>query len=234
MRALAAMLSWDIRLQARYHIYTAVAFSTAGYIAIVGLLPNDLPPGVIAFLIFAEAGIVGFPVVGALMLFERNERTLSAVAIAPCPAWVYLASKTISLTLASMAAGYALAALAFPGDLDTGIMLAGLALTAAVAVLVGIGAVGGARSLNQYMVRAAAVMIVFAIPLATLTGAAGPWQLAFLPTQASLTLLLGAAAPDAVSRAEWIYAPLYLLVWVAVAWVWARRTFDRHVLGEGQ
>ena len=234
MRSLAVMLTWDVRLQARYHIYTAIAFSTAGYIAIVGLLPEDLPSGLVAFLVFAEAGIVGFPFVGALMMFERNERTLSAVAVTPTPAWVYLASKAISLSVASVAAGYALAAFAFPGRVDIAVMLAAVAATSAVTVLAGIGALGGARSLNHYLVRAAAVMIVLAIPLLALAGLVGRWSLALLPSHASLMLLLGASAPEAVSRAEWIYAPLYLLVWVGVAWIWARRTYDRHVLGEGR
>ena len=84
------------------------------------------------------------------------------------------------------------------------------------------------------MARAIPLVLVLALPVLALAGLIEPWTVVILPSHASLLLLVGAMEPADLSRAEWIYAVVYLILWVVLGWFWAVRIFDRSVVGDGR
>ena len=163
---------------------------------------------------------------------EKGEGTLDAVAVTPTPAWLYLVARTASLTVLTLAAGWVLVVLDFPGRMDIGVTLLGIGLTSAAGVLGGFVLVAGTQSINAYLARAVPLMLVLALPV--LAGLIDRWLVVILPSHASLLLLVGAIDPALVSRAEWIYAVVYLILWIVLGWFWALRVFDRSIVGDGR
>jgi fluoroquinolone transport system permease protein len=228
------LVLWEVRLQARYYIYVGSAVTVALLSGMVAILPFALPAEVVAVLILTETGVLGIFLVGILVLMEKTEGSLHALAVTPTPAWVYLLARTASLTVLTLAAGWVLVVLDFAGRMDMGVVLLGLALTSSAAVLGGFVLVAGVQSINGYMARAIPLMLVLALPVLALAGLIDRWLVMILPTHASLLLLIGAMEPALLSRAEWIYAVAYLIFWIVLGWFWAIRVFDRRIVGDGQ
>ena len=210
------LVLWEVRLQARYYIYAGSVVTVALLSGMVAIMPLELPAVVVAVLIFAEAVILGIFLVGVLVLMEKGEGTLDAVAVTPTPAWIYLLARTASLTVLTVAAGCVLVVLGFADRVNFGVVLLGLALTSAAAVLGGFVLVAGTQSINAYMARAVPLTLVLALPVLALAGLIEPWLVVILPSHASLLLLVGAIEPALLSRAEWIYAVVYLILWIVL------------------
>jgi hypothetical protein len=106
MMAILNALRWDIVLQARNGFYWASAF----LVVMIGALLMNVPDTVSAnaavwvpAILAVNLQITTFFFVAGLMLLEREEGTLSALAVSPLSASGYLAMRTFSLT--GLAAG---------------------------------------------------------------------------------------------------------------------------------
>ena len=232
MARVLTLLVWEVRLQARYYIYAGAGATIAVMAGLIALLPVELPAEAVAGVIFIDAGVLGFFFVGVLVLMEKSERTLSALSVTPTPAWAYLAARCVSLTLLTVLGGFVISILDFGGRVDLAVLALALGLTASASVLAGFVVVSGVESLNAYLFRATAIMVVLALPLLGFVGLLDRWAVAILPSHASFLLLIAAVEPELVSRAEWWYSIAYLGFWLVLTWVWANRIFERRIVAE--
>ncbi|MCY4600864.1 MAG: hypothetical protein OXF27_13205, partial [Acidobacteria bacterium] len=102
MRALAATLSLDFRLQARNGFYYAVAFVLACWFVLLTLLPDIDWGYVLPAVVFGNLVMVNFYFVAGLVLLEKGEGTLEAQVVTPLADWQYIGSKTATLTALSL------------------------------------------------------------------------------------------------------------------------------------
>jgi ABC-type Na+ efflux pump permease subunit len=238
MSTLVALLRNDLRLQARSYLYPATAVSTGMICALIQLLPTRPPSSkILAFLVFMDPATIGLAFVGVMILVEKSQGTLRALGVTPVRTRWYVASKATSLTLLTFAASLIVVLVGARGGFDLARLLAGLTLSSAVAVLLGIVCVTGARSLNHLVMRLLWVTTLLYLPLLAHFGvvrgvAAG--LLALVPSMAMLLALEAALAPDAISPVEQAYAVCYLGLCAGILWTWAMRGFERAVLTEGR
>ena len=101
MTAFVTALRWDIVLQARNGFYWASAF----VILVIGGLLLALPEAAraneaawVPAIIAVNLQITTFFFVAGLMLLERDEGTLAALAVSPFSPGAYLATRTVTLT----------------------------------------------------------------------------------------------------------------------------------------
>ncbi len=234
MARVLGLIFWEVRLQARYYIYAGSVVVVALVSGMVAVTPVELPAEMVAVLLLSESAILAFFLVGVLVLMEETEGTLSALGAAPTPPWIFVLARTVSLSVLAVAGGYVLIALDFRGRADPGLVLLALTLTSVMAVLGGFVVVAGKQTIDAYLGRAVPLMVIFALPVIGFTGIVDRGVMAILPTHASLLFFVGAFEPAAVSRAEWIYAVSYLVVWIVITWFWALRAFDRQIVGAGR
>ena len=232
MARVVNLLLWEVRLQARYYIYAGAGVTIGIMAGLIALLPVELPAEAVAAVIFIDAGVLGFFFVGVLVLMEKSEQTLSALSVTPTPAWTYLAARSASLTLLTVVGGFVVSILDFGGRVDLVVLALALGLTGGASVLAGLIVVAGVESLNAYLFRTAAIMIVLAVPMLAFAGLVDRWAVAIIPSHASFLLLIAAVEPESVSRAEWWYSVAYLGFWLVLAWVWANRIFERRIVAE--
>ena len=108
MASLARAVVWDMGLQVRSLVYTSTVISTLVICGFVLILPVDeLPATWATFFVFMDPATIGLSFVGAVVLMEKAQGTIVAVGVTPMPPWVYVASKTISLTLLTFASSRA-------------------------------------------------------------------------------------------------------------------------------
>jgi fluoroquinolone transport system permease protein len=223
---LMRLVGWDIQLQARENVYAFTVLTTAAFAVVVSLLPADVPPSVVIAILYLDPAVVGTSFVGAMVLMERSQNTLPALAVTPLSPVDYVVSKIITLTGLTLAGAMALVAVAWwPLSLDlVARMVLALAFSGTLGVLTGLALIATANSMNHFIARAFPLSLVLFLPFFAHFGMVDGW-LAWLlfginPGHAVLRSLLWAADPGAVDIVEVVYAFGYMAVLIAVLLPW--------------
>lgn len=190
MRIKHAILS-DIRFQYNYGFYLIYAFLCVIYIVILHSLPLTVKKQVTAILIFSDPAAMGLFFMGAIILLEKSERVLNAIAVSPLRCWEYICSKVLSLALISLIVALVIGLAVGVHSLP--IVLLGTLLSSIVFSLLGITAATQIESLNQFMVISVGIEIVCFLP-PILAVIRPDWQfLSWFPFDAALRMIYGSS-----------------------------------------
>jgi fluoroquinolone transport system permease protein len=223
MTAMLTALRWDIVLQARNGFYWASAF----LVAMIGALLLNVPEAVransvvwVPAILMINLQITTFFFVAGLILLERDEGTLAALAVSPLSASGYLAMRTFSLTGLAAAETMALVWIGFGTSGSWWLILAG---TAALGVVyTGFGAAIAVRyeSVNALLLPAAAFVALLLLPLLPHFGLAPRMLFLIHPLEPPMILLR--AAYGLLDRTEIVFGIAGSLGWSALAFAWGR------------
>jgi fluoroquinolone transport system permease protein len=149
------LVLWDVRVQARENVYFFTALTTLAFCTVIWLLPDRAQDRVVTGILFLDPAVVGTSFVGAIVLMERSQNTLVAVAVSPARPFHYVVSKIITLTLLTFAGGMTLVCAAYyPVPLDRAIrFIIAMAFTGALGVVLGLLLVATANSMNHFIAR---------------------------------------------------------------------------------
>ena len=111
MRMKSLILS-DIRFQFRYGFYSIYLILTLVYIGLLYALPDAWREDAALIMIFTDPAAMGLFFMGAIVLFEKNERVLDSLAISPVTPPEYVLSKLVSIGLIATLAAAAIGAAA--------------------------------------------------------------------------------------------------------------------------
>ena len=238
MLRLINMIGWDLNLQVRHHIVTATVVSTLFILGFILVLPVDpLPAKTASFFIFFDPAILGLTFVGAIVLMEKAARVQLALSITPSKPSTYVASKIITLSLAGMLSGAAVAVTVLGLQADWLNLGVALALSNVVAVIIGFIIVARAKSMNDLMIRLLYVSLLLYAPLLGHFGIVPPiaeqimWV---IPTRAMLFLIHEAVEPGAVAPLAMTYAYAYLALWIVGGLIVANREYRRSIIFDGR
>ncbi|WP_273834873.1 ABC transporter [Halococcus sp. PRR34] len=231
MSALRSMLAWDVRLQRRYGFYAVYAILTVVFVLGLRAVGPGLRTDAAVLLIVTDPTVLGFYFIASIVLFEKEEGVLDALTVSPLGDRGYLVSKVISLSLLAVVAATSVAVFGHGSPWGLAILVVGVALSASLFVLVGFVAVARFDSINEYFISAVGWGTILFLPLFGYVGVLDTQLFYVLPVQPTLVLVTGGFEP--LAAWEVAYGTGYLLVGNAVAYVWARRAFRRHVVRGG-
>jgi fluoroquinolone transport system permease protein len=227
MTAFLTALRWDVVLQARNGFYWASVF----VVVVIGGLLLAVPESVrsnhaalVPAIVAINLQITTFFFVAGLMLLDRDEGTLTALAVSPFSADGYLATRTVSLTALAAVETMALLWIAF----DTSGSWLVLMGTASLGVIyTGFGAVVGARyaSVNTLLPPAAVVVTFLLLPLIPHFGLGSRRFVMLHPIEPSLTLLR--AGYSVTSAIELVFGVVGSIIWSGIAFAWGRNRVAR-------
>jgi fluoroquinolone transport system permease protein len=223
MTAILNALRWDLVIQVRNGFYWASAFLVVMISALLLFVPgisrtnSELwVPAILAI----NLQITTFFFVAGLILLERDEGTLTALAVSPLSASGYLAMRTFTLTGLAAAETMAIVWIGFGTSGSWWLTLAG---TAALGVIyTGFGAAVAARyeSVNALLLPASAFVALLLLPLLPHFGLAPRWLFFIHPLEPPLSLLR--AGYGVIDRTEIAFATVGSIGWSALAFVWGR------------
>jgi fluoroquinolone transport system permease protein len=227
LRMRARLIVWDIKVQARENVYLFTILTTLAFSTVLLLLPERAPDTIVTAILFMDPAVVGASFVAAIVLMERSQNTLAAVAVSPVEPIDYLLSKVVTLTLLTFAGGMALVLVTYwpaPIDLVLRFLLA-MTFTGVLGVVGGMALVATANSMNHLIARAFPVSVVLYLAfLAHFDVVTGAWAwilLGFNPGHAMLRSLLWAADPSNVTSAEAVYAFTYMGLLIVGLFAWS-------------
>lgn len=222
-----ALLRWDYLLQIRYHLLTAVAVVTAGYMVIFTAFGPTATNELLILLIFSDPVMLGFLCIGALVLFEQDAGTLRALVVTPMKAWHYLWSKALTLTFTALICALGMAVIARGTDVNVVWFCLAVTLSSLLFVFVGFTGITRVATFNTYLLVVPLYLAPVCLPLLTLFGF-DAWWLYLIPTQA--TLLLLRAALETQPWWEIVYSVCSLLLWTAVAYRVAAWHYNHYIV----
>ncbi len=229
MNRLFAAIRHDFRLQWRYGLYYAAVFVSVVWIALLSQIPPRSLDLALPFIIFTDLAVIGFYFIAGMVMFEKGEDTLSALAVTPLSFWEYLASKLITLTVLALAVTFAVVVPASRGEgFSPAMLAAGVVLTSLIFLLVGFIAAVRYDSISSFLLPSQLYLLPLSLPVLHYFGY---WQapvLYLIPTQSSLILLRGAFTP--VEAWQVVCATVYQIIWVAVLARLALRAYDRYII----
>jgi fluoroquinolone transport system permease protein len=234
-RILRTLIVWDMKLQARENVYLFTLLTTLTFCVVIWLLPDRAPDTVITGILFLDPAVVGTSFVAAIVLMERSQNTLAALAVSPARPSAFVLSKIITLTFLTFAGGMALVGAAYhPVPFDQALrFICAMAFTGTLGVVGGVLLVATANSMNHFLARAFPVSVVLYLAfLAHFDVVKGVWAWILFglnPGHAMLRALLWAADPSNISTAEAIYAFSYMGLLIAFFFIWALRLFTDNI-----
>lgn len=165
---LKGLILGDIRQQYKYGFYALYTLFTLVYIAVLRILPMQWKELCTTTLIFSDPVLIGLMFMGAIILFEKSEKVMQALAVSPISIHAYILSKVISIGLISLLSGVLIAL--FSGMEHSYIHLAvGIMLGSALFTLVGISLSAFISTMNNFMLIMVPTLIISVAPISVYT-----------------------------------------------------------------
>ena len=210
-----SMLVSDMRFQFRYGFYGLYLLFTLIYVGLLAALPDAWRGDAALLMIFTDPAAMGLFFMGAIVLFEKNERVLDSLAVSPVTPLAYVLSKIVSLgiiaTLTATAIGAAAGVMHRPLLFVVSVFLCSCLFSA-----LGLTAACQTKTLNQFF--------LLVVPMEVLTALPGLYWL-FWGQSALWALHPGASMLMLCSgRGSTPLALLSLIVWTGLGvWIAAKR-----------
>ena len=216
------LLRWDLILFNRQNLLLISAAVAVMYIGVFYLLkPLGNLNNILVVLIFNEPVVTGFMFAGVIMLFEKSQNTMLAISVLPMSGKQFLWSKMLLLGGISWLTSLVLIIAAKGFSFQVIHLSVGVLGTAALLTLAGLIIGYRARTFNHFLLYAIFALFPLALPFLSLFGAGEPWWYVWLPSYPGMLLLQ--ASVQEILPWQLIYAYVFLLVFVLMAWRLAMR-----------
>jgi len=210
------LIAWDMRFQFKYGFYFIYVVLSILYILLLSAFPESWREKAAAILIFSDPAAMGLFFMGAIVLLEKSQGVLNAVAVSPVKTSEYIISKVVSLCIITEIVALVLALAA--GGEHLLLTLVGTALTSIIFTLIGIIAGTKVKSLNQFIFIIIPIEIVcFIPPIFYIFGSGqGIW---YYPFNALISMVDGKSD-------NLIIGGLLVLILIALLDVWAYKNTE--------
>lgn len=231
MNRLRAALRHDIRLQVRSGFYAAAAFVAVCLIPLVRALDGATLKLVLPALVLLNMQVNTFYFIGGLVLLEKAEGSIQALAVSPLRPVEYGAAKVLSLALLSLVEAAVIVVATYGARVQPLALVAGVVLTAVLFCLFGFIAVARYDSINTFLLPSVIITSLLNLPVLDALGIwSGPLWLLH-PIRAPLVLLEAMVQPVAAWRIG--YALGYGALWALVLGWFSLAAWNRHIVGRG-
>lgn len=220
--------AFDIRFQWRHGFYFIYMVICALYLVFLHLIPDSYREQTMVLLTFSDPSALGLILAGGIVLLERDQGIHDPLFVTPIRVREYLLSKAGSLAVLSLLAAWVIHVVAsgLPQSLigfSTGIIL-----TSSLMTFLSIGVVARCRSINGFIVLSQVYALPFILPLLGYFKVWNSRLFLFLPTEGTLRLL--SSGTSVMTDGNYFYSISILLVWNMVVYLWAKRSFEQHVM----
>jgi fluoroquinolone transport system permease protein len=226
----------DVRVQFRnklYHIGIIISLLIAG--ALAALVNMEQLAFAFPALVILVIGGTTMLYVAGMIIFEKDEGTISAAIVTPMRKGEYLAAKVASLvmlatleTFISLAGAIAILSFSEPIIWPNPIWLTlGILAIGAIYTLIGIAMVVRYKSITEFLLPMAFVAVLLQLPFLYFFGLVQHWSMLVVPTSAPTMVIMGAYRE--LAAWEQIYAIGYTSALTIALSAWAFFAFKKHI-----
>ena len=147
---LRRLVCGDIHFQWKYGFYFIYFVLTVIYVFGITALPDNWKHNAAAIMIYSDPAAMGLFFMGAIVLLEKSQKVLHAIAISPAKVSEYILAKVFSLMFISCVVALILGIAA--GNRNLSGIIIGTALTSSIFTMLGIMAATKIANLNQFLI----------------------------------------------------------------------------------
>jgi fluoroquinolone transport system permease protein len=232
MRRFVGSLVKDAVLQFRGGFYYVGALVAVIYVVLLSRVPADWPldlPLILPAVLVINLMVTTFYFVAGMVLLERDEGTLEALATSPLRVGEYLAAKTVSLAFLAIAENVAVLLAFYGTGFEPVSLMTGLLMMCAFYTLIGVITISYYDSINSFLIPSGfAIMVLVAPPVVLHFSRDAHWWVYLHPVQPYLSLVKAAFSP--ATAVQLVYGVLAGCLWLALAYIGARRAYLRMAL----
>lgn len=231
MKRLFSAIANDVRLQFRHGFYHVYLIISTIYIVGLKLLPVPMRMLALPVIIFSDPGMLGFYFIAALVLFEKEARSLQAVNVTPLRPGEYLLAKAISLSTLAILASTVVAVLVWGPKPQLFLLIPLVGLCGAVVVFAGFSLAARHRTFSLFLLQSFPVLFLIGLPVVDILGIYSSPLFYLFPSYPALLAIKSlfisdkplVLAANTLLLAGWAYAFYHL----------ALRSYDKHIVGRG-
>lgn len=226
MKRLLFTLKQDALLQFRYGLYWVSGFIILVWGGFASILPDSIQVHVgtiVPAFMMMNLIITTFYFMGALVLLEKAEGTLTALITTPLRSNEYLGAKIATLTVLAIVESGLIIVPFFSLGRHWELLLLGTILLGAIYTLVGFIAIVKYDSINEFLMPSVIWVLFLMLPMLHHLGGMPHWLFWIHPIEPALTLLHSAYQPFTLWK--WIYGSIGSVGWLIVLFVWAQKHY---------
>lgn len=186
---LRRLVRGDIHFQWKYGFYFIYFVLTVIYVFGITALPDNWKHNAAAIMIYSDPAAMGLFFMGAIVLLEKSQKVLHAIAISPAKVSDYILAKVFSLMFISCVVALILGIAA--GNKNLSGIIIGTALTSSIFTMLGIMAATKIANLNQFLIVIMPIEILCFVPPIAGLFTDLPEILRFFPFMACMNLITG-------------------------------------------
>lgn len=202
----------DIHFQWKYGFYFIYLVLTLLYVCVLGAIPDSFKEKAGAIMIYSDPAAMGLFFMGAIVLLEKSQKVLNAIAISPVKVSEYILSKTVALIFISCIVATVLAITA--GNTKLLAVIGGTAITSAIFTMLGIITATKIASLNQFLFFIIPIEIICLIPPTINLFIRLPNTFRFYPFIACMNLMSGKST-SIIFDLGIVFFTFTVLYWIA-------------------
>jgi fluoroquinolone transport system permease protein len=234
VKRFVALAMTDARLQLRYGLYGVSIAMVLIWGSLLAALDRRFaldPSMIVVPLVVLNLLITTFYFFAALVLFEKSDEILPALAITPMRATEYLLSKAATLSLLATAETLLIVAIVFRSAVAWPALVAGTLLLAVLFSFAGFLAVVRFGSINEFLFPSAGVTILLVLPLAAHLGMLPAMPFVFHPAAPALALV-SAGGGSFIPVNEGLMV-IMAVIWILLFLLWSKNAWQRFVVRSG-
>jgi len=230
--SLSTFANVEIKMGIRSRIYPLYFLAAMFYGLILRAIPGGYRVSGVPLLLFMEPALLGFTFVGSIILFEKKDGVLGALAVTPVEFRNYYWAKALTMAGLSLVAALVILGIGMGFELEYLYALWGVLLTSLVYTFLGIGLVATHRSLDDYFVAILAVFVISILPFLGFYGVIKNELmnnlLHIIPSYESIHLLQ--AGFQDVAREKLLLSSAYLTVLIPIMYTFAKIRFYKYAV----
>jgi len=234
MKELAHLIRHDFILLARNRIITISIFLTVIYVVLFKALSSFGPTEkFLVLVIFNDPALLGFLFIGVMVLFEKNENTIAALAVTPMRLHLYILSKSLALTCISLGCCMAMVIAAYGLQINWLHFIMAAILTTMIFSFLGFIVVAGESSFNDYILKAIGIILLLSMPfLGYFEIVPLNWFFIF-PSYPGI-LLFDFSFGENILLTELLLGYGLACLWCVVGYLWAKKALAKNFSDDGK
>lgn len=231
MRRLVSAVKQDLRLQFRHGFYYVYGIISVLYIVGLRLSPQAIRELLLPVLIFSDPGMLGFYFIAALVLFEKDARSLQAVSVTPLRPSEYLLAKAISLSTLAVLASTAVAGLGWGLSPRLLLLVPVVGVCGALVVFAGFAVVVRHNTFSLFLLQSIPVLGVLGIPILGILGLVQSPLFYLFPSYPALLAIRGVFQQGSILLLLFNWA--LMIVWAYAFYRIALKAHAKYIVGRG-
>ncbi|KAF0195755.1 MAG: putative ABC transporter permease [Bacillota bacterium] len=231
MRRLVSAVKQDLRLQFRhgfYHVYTIISVL---YIVVLRFSPQYVRELLLPVLIFSDPGMLGFYFIAALVLYEKEARSLQAVSVTPLRPSEYLLAKAISLSTLAVLASVVVAGFGWGLTPRLLLLVPVVGVCGTLVVFAGYSFVVRHNTFSMFLLQSIPVLVVLGVPILDILGLVQSPLFYLFPSHPALLAIRGIFLQGGIFVI--IINTAILSIWAYIFYRIALKAHTKYILGRG-